>query len=60
MKNFLKILGYTCLVLITIAYICFLFVLPNAVDLNVYKQDVQKLAKDYGKVTTDFECWVKG
>ena len=46
MKLFLKILGYTLLSIVILVYLGFLFVLPNAVDLNKYIPDLQKIVKE--------------
>ena len=45
MKTFLKYLGFTILGAMVLAYAGFLFVLPNAIDLNQYTPEIQKLAK---------------
>ena len=55
MKLFLKILGYTALSVVLIAYLAFLFVLPRKVDINAYKEDIQKLVTDSTTMTIDFE-----
>lgn len=55
MKKFLTILGYTTLSVVILAYLCFLFVLPNAIDINKFKPDIQKLAKDNADLSVDFE-----
>ena len=47
MKKFCKIFGFTLLGLVAIAYLAFLFVLPNVVDINKFKPDVQKIAKEH-------------
>ena len=55
MKKFLKILGFTLLGIIILAYAGFLFVLPNVVDLNQYLPEVQKIVKEQGKVDLNIE-----
>ena len=55
MKKFLKGLGFTVLGIFILLYLSFLFVLPNAVDLNKYKPLVQKLAKEQAGLSVDFE-----
>ncbi len=45
MKKFLQILGFILLGIILVIYLCFLFVLPNVVDLNKYKPLIKDLAK---------------
>ena len=49
MKNFFKILGFIVLGIILAAYLCFLFVLPNVIDLNQYTPLVKDLAKEQAK-----------
>ena len=36
------------------AYLCFLFVLPNTINLNQYKPMVQEIAKEQGNINVDF------
>lgn len=55
MKKFLKYFGFTLLGIIVLIYLCYLFVLPNAVDLNKYKADVQKIALEQAKLNINFE-----
>lgn len=55
MKTFLKYLGFTILGAIVLAYAGFLFVLPNAIDLNQYTPEIQKLAKEQAKLNVNFE-----
>ena len=55
MKKFLQITGFLVLGIILAVYLCFLFVLPNVVDLNQYKPVVKDLAKEQGKVDVDFD-----
>ena len=55
MKKTLKILGFVLLGIIVALYLCFLFVLPNAVDLNQYKSIVKDLAKEQANLDVDFE-----
>ena len=54
MKKFLQIMGFVLLGVVLAAYLCFLFVLPNVIDLNQYKPLVKDLAKEQGKVDLDF------
>lgn len=42
----LKIIGVTFLSILAFAYFAFLFVLPNAINLNNYKSDINKIVKD--------------
>jgi hypothetical protein len=55
MKNFWKVIGYTALGTIVLAYAGFLFVLPNVIDLNQYKAEVQKLAQEQANLSVNFE-----
>lgn len=55
MKRFFKILGITVLSVIVILYLSFLFVLPNAININEYKADIQKLVKEQSNLTLDFD-----
>lgn len=55
MKKILKIFGLTIISVILILYITFLFVLPNVVDLNKYKSDVQQIVKEQTNLTLDFD-----
>ena len=54
MKTFFKILGYTVLGITAVLYLCFLFILPNAIDLNQYKPLVKEIAKEQAKLDVDF------
>ena len=54
MKKFLQILGWILLVIILAIYLCFLFVLPNVLDLNKYKPLVKNLAKEQANLDVDF------
>ena len=55
MKKFLQILGFVLLGILAAAYFCFLFVLPNVIDLNKYKPMVQELAKEQAQIDINFE-----
>ena len=55
MKTFFKWFGIASGSLLLILYLAFLFVLPNALDLNQFKPDIQNLAKDYAKLDVNFE-----
>lgn len=55
MKKFLKIFGFCILGIIVLAYLSFLFVLPNAVDINKFKPDVQKIVKEQTNLDLNFE-----
>ena len=57
-KNFLnkhKVLISVILSLIVIFYLAFLFVVPNVINLNNYKKDIQKLVSDTTKLNLDFD-----
>lgn len=55
MKIFWKIIGFVVLGIIILGYLGFLFVLPNAIDLNKFKPELQKLAKEQAKIDVDFK-----
>ncbi|MCM1340060.1 MAG: hypothetical protein NC191_10350, partial [Muribaculaceae bacterium] len=55
MKNFWKIFGFSILGVLGLSYLSFLFVLPNAVDINQFKPDIQKLAKEQADLSVEFE-----
>ena len=55
MKKILKITGITLGSLIAILYLSFLFILPNAIDLNKFKPDLQKIAKEQANLNLDFD-----
>ena len=55
MKKFLCITGFVLVGILAALYICFIFVLPNAVNLNQYKPILQDLVKEQGKVNLDFD-----
>ena len=55
MNKFLKIFGISILSLIIILYISFLFILPNVININKFKPEIQKIAKEQSKLSFDFE-----
>ena len=55
MNKFIKYTLYTASGIVAAAYLSFLFVLPNVINLNKYKPDVQKLAKEQAKLNVNFE-----
>ncbi len=55
MNRFWKIFGFTSIGVVTLAYLSFLFVLPNVVDVNQYKSEVQKIAKEQTNLSIDFK-----
>ena len=54
MKTFFKYLGILVGTVVFLAYLAFLFVLPRY-DINQYKSEVQKIAKEQAKLDLDFE-----
>ena len=55
MNKFWKIIGFTTLGFAILAYLSFLFVLPNAVDINNFKPELQKIAQEQANLSVDFE-----
>ena len=55
MKRFLKITGIITLILLSILYICFLFVVPRVVDVSKYKSDLQKIVKEQANINLDYK-----
>ncbi len=55
MKKFLMITGYVLLGIIAALYLCFLFVLPKAVDLNNYKPMVKNIVKEQANLDLNFD-----
>lgn len=55
MKTFFKVLGFIVLAFIVLGYLAFLFVLPKKVDLNIYKQEIQKIAFEQAHLNIDFQ-----
>lgn len=55
MKKFLKVTGITIASFVVLLYLAFLFVLPNVVDLNKFKPDLQKLVKEQANLNLDFD-----
>ena len=53
-KNW-KIFGFTTLGIATLAYLSFLFIVPNVVDINKFKPEIQKIAKEQANLNIDFE-----
>ncbi len=54
MKKFLKILGIIIAVFILVLYLSFLFVIPNAINLNQYKPLIQQIVKEQARLDLDF------
>ena len=55
MNKNLKIFGYSVLGILSALYLCFLFVLPNVINLNQYKPLVKDLAKEQANLDIDFD-----
>ena len=55
MNKGLKIFLYVFGSIFALFYICFLFVLPNIIDLNQYKEDIQKIVKEQANLNLNFE-----
>ena len=55
MNRFLKYVGYTIFGLFILSYLGFLFVLPNIVDLNEFKPDIQKITEEQSGLKVNFE-----
>lgn len=54
MKKFLKFLCWAVLSVFILIEFAFVFVLPNLVNINDYKADIQKIAKEQAKLDLDF------
>lgn len=54
MKNLKNILGYSALGVLALIYASFLFILPNVIDVNKFKPEVQKIAKEQANIFVDF------
>ena len=50
-----KKLGFTFVSVLVVFYAIFLFVIPNCVNLNVFKKDIQKIVLDTARLNFDFE-----
>lgn len=55
MKKFFKVLGVLIVSIVVLLYLSFLFILPNAVDLNKFKHEIQKLVKEQANLNIDFD-----
>ena len=55
MKKFLKITGITIISVLVLLYLAFLFVLPNALDLNKFKPDLQKIVQEQTNLKLEFD-----
>lgn len=55
MKTFWKVVGFIVLGVLILGYLGFLFVLPRVVDLDKFKPEIQKLAKEQANLDIDFK-----
>jgi len=55
MNKFLKIFGFCILGVVVLAYLSFLFILPNVIDINKFKPDIQNILKEQTKLNINFE-----
>lgn len=55
MRKFWKIFGFSTLGVIGFAYLSFLFILPNIININEYKPVIQELVYEQANVGVDFE-----
>ena len=55
MKNCFKIIGFGFLSIVVMLYLSFLFILPNFVDINKFKPEVQKIAQEQSNLFIDFK-----
>ena len=53
--KFLKVSLISLLALVIILYLTLLFVIPNVVNLDKYKPDIQKIAKEQANLNIDFD-----
>lgn len=53
--KFIKIAGITIISLIVILYLTLLFVLPNVINLNNFKSNIQKAVKEQTGLNADFD-----
>lgn len=55
MRKFWKIFGFSTLGVVGLAYLSFLFVLPNVININEYKPVIQELAYEQANLDINFE-----
>lgn len=55
MRKFWKIFGFSTLGVVGLAYLSFLFVLPNAIKIDNYKPMIQDIAKTQANLDINFE-----
>lgn len=55
MKKFFKVFSLSIASIVVLLYLSFLFILPNAVDLNKFKPEIQKIVKEQANLNIDFD-----
>ena len=55
MKKFFQVFGLSIASIVVLLYLSFLFILPNAVDLNKFKPEIQKIVKEQANLNIDFD-----
>ncbi len=55
MRKFWKIFGFSTLGVVGLAYLSFLFVLPNAININEYRPMIQEMAQEQANLHVDFD-----
>ena len=55
MKKFLKVSGIIIGVILVLAYISFLFVLPKAVEISPYKEQIKQIIKEQVNLDIDYK-----
>lgn len=55
MKKFFKFSCYAILTVIVVLYLAFLLILPNAINLNKYKSNIQSLVKENTELNVNFD-----
>ena len=53
MKKFFKVSSLSIASIVVLLYLSFLFILPNAVDLNKFKPEIQKIVKEQANLSID-------
>ena len=55
MKKIFKILGIIFGVILLVVYLCFLFVVPNVVDITSYKEQIKQIVKEQANLDIDYK-----
>ncbi len=55
MKKILKISGIIFGVILLVVYLCFLFVVPNVVDITSYKEQIKQIVKEQANLDIDYK-----